>query len=289
MAAPIAFADPRRFGESVEAAQLSDSAFAFLSEFVHRHCGIVLGEHKRQLVQGRLRRRLRVLGLDSFDAYANRLRNDPGSEVEELTSAISTNVTAFFRESHHYELLADSLLPQWLAARPARLRLWSAGCATGEEAYALAMLLAETLEKSGSKVDARILATDLSARALAVARTGSYPVDRLDGVSEARRQRWFVNDEQPHTLRVHPQLRERVAFQPLNLLHDWPMHGPFDAIFCRNVVIYFDKVTKMRLFERFASLLPVGGYLFLGHSESMHGLSDAFELVGRTVYRKHAP
>jgi chemotaxis protein methyltransferase CheR len=293
MAARIMLDDSRGAVASTGGWSLGDTDFAFLSDFVYKHCGIVLGEHKRQLVQGRLLRRLRALDLDGFDAYVDLLRTDPHSELGELASAISTNVTAFFREMHHYDLLVDELLPRWLEAKgnSGRLRIWSAGCSTGEEPYALAMVLAEALERTGSKVDARILATDLSPQALATARAGTYPLERMGGISEERRNRWFLRGEGAYEglACVHPRLRELVTIQPLNLLHDWPMRGPFDAIFCRNVVIYFDKPTKQRLFERYAGLLEQGGYLFLGHSESMYGLSDSFQLVGRTVYRKCSP
>jgi chemotaxis protein methyltransferase CheR len=269
---------------------LGDTEFQFLRDFVYTHCGIALSEQKRQLVQGRLLRRLRALGLKDFGAYCQVLRQDPDGELGELASAISTNVTSFFREMHHYDLLVNELLPRWLEAKKSggRLRIWSAGCATGEEPYALAMVLAEALERTGSKVDARILATDLSPQALEHARGGMYTLERMGGISDERRRRWFLRGEGRYEgfASVHPRLRELVTIQPLNLLHDWPMRGPFDAIFCRNVVIYFDKPTKQRLFERYAGLLEPGGYLFLGHSESMYGLSDAFELVGRTVYRK---
>jgi len=273
--------------------QLGETEFQFLRDFVHRHCGIALSEQKRQLVQGRLLRRLRALRLGDFAGYCELLRRDPDAELGELASAISTNVTAFFREAHHYELLENELLPQWLEHKRRsgdRLRIWSAGCATGEEPYAMAMVLAEALERAGKTVDAKILATDLSPQALGVARKGVYALDRLGGVSEERRRRWFLRGEGEYEgyARVHPRLRELVTVLPLNLLHDWPMQGPFDAIFCRNVVIYFDQPTKQRLFRRYAQMLPPGGYLFLGHSESMHGLSDDFELVGRTTYRKRA-
>ncbi|MEX1828753.1 protein-glutamate O-methyltransferase CheR [Luteibacter sp. CQ10] len=268
---------------------LGDAEFGFLREFVLQQCGISLGEHKRQLVQGRLLRRLRALNLAGFAAYCDLLRRDPASELGELASCISTNVTSFFREMHHYDLLVDELLPRWLdEKRGGRLRIWSAGCSTGEEPYALAMVLAEALERTGATVDAKILATDLSPQALETARRGVYPVDRLGGVSEARRKRWFQRGEGSYDgyARVHPRLRELVTIQPLNLLHDWPMQGKFDAIFCRNVVIYFDKPTKQRLFSRYAGMLESRGYLFLGHSESMYGLSEDFDLIGRTVYRK---
>lgn len=269
---------------------LGEKEFSFLREFVLQQCGISLGDHKRQLVQGRLLRRLRALNLSGFEAYCDLLRRDPESELGELASCISTNVTSFFREMHHYDLLVDELLPRWLAEKKGggRLRIWSAGCSTGEEPYALAMVLAEAIERTGIAIDAKILATDLSPQALEAARKGVYPVDRLGGVSDARRKRWFLRGEGSFDgyVQVHPRLRELVAIQPLNLLHEWPMHGKFDAIFCRNVVIYFDKPTKQRLFSRYAGMLESHGYLFLGHSESMYGLSEDFDLIGRTVYRK---
>ncbi|WEN14577.1 protein-glutamate O-methyltransferase CheR [Rhodanobacter sp. AS-Z3] len=272
---------------------LGDAEFTFLRQFVYDHLGISLGEHKRQLVQGRLFRRLRALRLPSFASYCELLRNDPEGELGELASVISTNVTSFFREMHHYDLLIDELLPRWIDHKRRggdRLRIWSAGCSTGEEPYALAMVLAEALEKRGAaNVDAKILATDLSPQALETARKGVYPVDRLTGISDERRRRWLLrgSGEFDGLASVHPRLRELVTIQPLNLLHDWPMSGPFDAIFCRNVVIYFDQPTKQKLFKRYAQLLPIGGYLFLGHSESLHGINDDFELIGRTVYRKN--
>jgi len=272
---------------------LGNAEFQFLRKFVLEHCGISLGEHKHQLVQGRLQRRLRALGMKNFSSYCELLRLDPSDELGELASAISTNVTAFFREAHHYDLLVNELLPRWLQEKRRdgdRLRIWSAGCSTGEEPYALAMVLAEALEQHDSKLDAKILATDLSPQALDTARKGVYSLERIAGISAERCRRWMLRGagEYEGYACVHPRLRELVAIQPLNLMHEWPMRGPFDAIFCRNVVIYFDQPTKQRLFRRYAELLPKGGHLFLGHSESLHGVNDDFELIGRTVYRKLA-
>lgn len=285
-------------GDDVAAAVISPAGpvlgeveFHYLRAFVLEHCGIALGEHKHQLMQGRLFRRLRALGLSNFGDYCELLREDPYSELGELASAISTNVTAFFREVHHFDLLTNELLPRWLQHKRRdgdRLRIWSAGCSTGEEPYALAMVLAEAIELSGSTLDAKILATDLSPQALESARKGVYSLERLAGISAERCQRWMLRGtgEYEGLACVHPRLRELVTIEPLNLLHPWPMSGLFDAIFCRNVVIYFDHPTKQRLFRRYADLLPPGGYLFLGHSESLHGINDQFELIGRTVYRK---
>ncbi|MCP1374198.1 CheR family methyltransferase [Dyella lutea] len=295
MAAPV-MTDDRVASAGSSAAGLNgptlqDAEFAFLRQFVYDQCGIALSDQKRQLVQGRLQRRLRALRLRDFSEYCELLKHDPASELGELASAISTNVTAFFREMHHYDLLIEKLLPEWIEQKRrdgGRLRIWSAGCSTGEEPYAIAMVLAEALERTGAKIDAKILATDLSPQALEQARRGVYAFDRLGGVSDERRKRWFLRGQGEYDglASVHPRLRELVTILPLNLLHDWPMQGPFDAIFCRNVVIYFDKPTKEKLFTRYARMLPSGGYLFLGHSESMHGLSNDFELIGRTVYRK---
>ena len=272
---------------------LGDAEFHFLRDFVYRYCGIALSEQKRQLVQGRLLRRLRGLGLKDFGSYCELLRRDPDGELGDLASAISTNVTSFFREAHHYEFVERELLPRWLDGRRRagdRLRLWSAGCSTGEEPYALAMVLAEALERSGSGIDARILATDLSPQALAQARQGVYALDRLGGVGEERRRRWFLRGEGDYQglASIHPRLRELVTVMPLNLLHDWPMQGPFDAIFCRNVMIYFDKPTQGRILDRFAPLMKPDALLFAGHSENFLYVCNAFRLRGKTVYELDA-
>jgi len=268
---------------------LRDEDFSFISAFVFERCGIVLGANKRQLVYGRLMRRLRELGLVSFAQYVARLREQPDDELDPLASAISTNVTSFFRENHHFDFLAQDMLPA-LAGQPnPRIRIWSAGCSSGEEPYSIAMVLAEVLGSRAASI-ARVLATDLSVRALGVGKQGTYPLDRLQGISEQRRKRWFLSGRGGNEgqAMIVQDVRDLIAFKQLNLLHDWPIKGPLDAIFCRNVVIYFDNPTKQRLFARYAQLLAPGGYLFLGHSESLHGMSDAFDLVGRTIYRKRA-
>lgn len=270
---------------------LGNAEFRFLGDFVTRHCGIMMGEHKRQLLQGRLQRRLRALGLGSFEQYCELLRDDPESELGEFASAICTNVTAFFREPHHFDYLAEQL-PKWLAERPdGCVRIWSAGCATGEEPWSLAMVLAEALEKHRGPADALILATDLSPAALQTARLGVYSQEHLNGICPERRRRWLQRGSGVHEgkVRVHPHLQKLVRVRQLNLVDRWPMRRRFDAILCRNVVIYFDAATKQRLFERFQAALIPHGKLFLGHSESLHGLSDDFALIGRTTYEKRTP
>lgn len=267
--------------------QLSDADYRFLRDLIHARSGITLGDHKQRLVQGRLQRRLRQLGLASFAAYCERVRENPEPEMDALLSAVSTNVTRFFRESHHFDYLARELLPQWLQAS-GRIRIWSAGCATGEEAYTLAMILEQAVREHGRPADALILATDLSVEALEVARAGIYRTDQLADIPSELRSRWFMRGMGAHEgeVRVRPELHEWIRFQALNLLDEWPMQGRFDAIFCRNVVIYFDREGKRRLFSRFSGQLVTQGYVFLGHSESMAGLSDDFDLIGRTIYRR---
>jgi len=167
-----------------------------------------------------------------------------------------------------------------------RLRCWSAGCSTGEEPYSIAMVLRETLPEQGW--DTRILATDLDSDVVAKAQRGVYAQERVNGISPERLRRWFLRGKGNNDgmVQVRPPLRELIAFRQLNLMHEWPISGPLDFIFCRNVVIYFDKPTQKVLFDRYAELLPVGGHLFIGHSESLFKVSDRFKLIGKTIYRK---
>jgi chemotaxis protein methyltransferase CheR len=268
--------------------QFTDRHFDKLRRLASEHTGIVLGENKRQMMYGRLARRIRQLGLRGFDEYCARLEEDPESELGELVNAITTNLTAFFRENHHFEHLARTAVPEVLERNAAtrRLRIWSAGCSTGEEPYSIAMVLGESAELSGW--DTRILATDIDTNVVAKADTGIYPLDRVRDMDSKRRRRWFQKGTGANAgkCRVHASLREMIAFRPLNLLGPWPMRGPFDIIFCRNVVIYFDKETQHSLFDRYADILAPGGYLYIGHSESLFRISNRFRSVGGTVYRK---
>lgn len=266
----------------------TDSNFEQLRQIALAHTGIVLGENKRQMMYGRLARRIRQLGLGSFDEYCARLERDPDSELGELINAITTNLTAFFRENHHFEHLASTALPEILTrnAGSRRLRVWSAGCSTGEEPYSIAMTLAESANLAGW--DARILATDIDTNVVQRADAGVYGGDRVNGVDPKRQRRWFERGvgENAGKLRVRRELRDLIAFRALNLLGPWPMRGPFDVIFCRNVVIYFDKETQRKLFERYADILAPQGYLYIGHSETLFKICDRFESIGGTIYRK---
>jgi chemotaxis protein methyltransferase CheR len=268
----------------------SDEDFNSLRALVRKHTGISLSEAKRELVYGRLSRRLRALGLQSFRDYRNVLTADPeGQEMVEFCNAITTNLTSFFRESHHFDYLRDQVLVP-LGTRPPgqRLRIWSAGCSTGEEPYSIAMTVRESLPQAG-RHDIKILATDLDSEVLSRGRKGVYAEDRVKGMSQARIATFFLEQREGGTVRlaVSPAIRELITFNQLNLMHELPMRGPFDVIFCRNVVIYFDKDTQRDLFRRFAQLQRPGDVLYLGHSESMFKVSEAYTLVGRTIYRRN--
>jgi chemotaxis protein methyltransferase CheR len=270
--------------------EFTDRDFAFLREIVTGHSGITLGEQKRQLVYGRLARRLRQLRLNSFAEYCDYVDTHLEQELGELINAITTNLTSFFRENHHFEHLAGQALPEIMAhnATHRRLRIWSAGCSTGEEPYSIAMTVLESGGSALGSWDARILATDIDTQVVARAQAGVYPEDRIEGLAPSRARRWFSRGTGPNAgkVRVSPELQSIIAFKQLNLLKDWPMRGPFDIIFCRNVVIYFDKDTQRTLFDRYANLLAPHGYLYVGHSESLHQISNRFKLIGKTIYQR---
>ncbi|HEY9199762.1 MAG TPA: protein-glutamate O-methyltransferase CheR [Gammaproteobacteria bacterium] len=265
----------------------TEDDFRAVCRYIGEHAGIVLSEAKRDMVYSRLARRLRALDLNRFADYLHLLDRDP-DELGQFVNALTTNLTAFFREEHHFEFLARTLVPAWAADRNrTRLRIWSAGCSTGEEPYSLAMTLAEALP-ADRDWDLRILATDLDTEVLARAAQGVYSGERLKGVREERRRRWFLRGRGAHAgqVRVAPELQDMITFRQLNLLQEWPFQGPFDVIFCRNVVIYFDKSTQRVLFDRYADLLTAHGHLFIGHSETLFRVSERFDSLGNTIYRK---
>jgi chemotaxis protein methyltransferase CheR len=267
---------------------LQDSDFRHIVKLVMDTAGIVLSEKKRPFIHGRLGRRLRILGLSDFAEYCRLLESPDGdSERHNLINAITTNHTNFFREPHHFDYLAKTILPALAAARgtgPGRLRIWSAGCSTGEEPYTIAMTL-RGHQPSLSGWDVKILATDLDTNVVAHAAAGVYDAERLESIPAAYRKRFMTGQPEGRAL-MNDELRSSIMFAPLNLLESWPMSGPFDVIFCRNVVIYFDKPTQRRLFDRYADLLKPDGWLFVGHSESLLNVTDRFDLVGRTIYRR---
>ena len=267
----------------------TDDDFEVVRKCLYEQAGISLNDGKRDLVYGRLSRRLRTLGFTDFSHYLDYVGSARGEEeLVHFINALTTNLTAFFREPHHFDYLAAKALPEAMRRHSGdrRIRFWSAGCSTGEEPYSIAMVVREKLS-SLQNWDLKILATDLDSNVVANGKLGCYSSQRIAGLSRSRTTRWFrAAGGGKDGLQIRDSLQELITFKQLNLMHDWPMRGPFDLIFCRNVVIYFDKRTQCRLFDRFADYLVEGGYLFLGHSETMHNLSDRFELIGQTMYRK---
>jgi chemotaxis protein methyltransferase CheR len=261
--------------------------FKAIAQRVHDRAGIVLGDSKRDLVYGRLGRRLRKLGCSSFSEYLQLLDGQDGADEQAvMINAITTNLTGFFREAHHFEALAKDTLPE-LARSPSqerRLRIWSAGCSSGEEPYSIAMTVQRALP-TVDRWDARILATDIDTNMVAASAAGVYEAAKADPIPPDLRRR-FVTSLDEDTVEMSDRLKRMISFKPLNLLQPWPMRGPFDVIFCRNVVIYFNKDTQKTLFDRFADMLTPNGWLFIGHSESLFRVSDRFRHLGRTIYRK---
>ena len=254
--------------------------FRVISERVYRFSGIRLPEGKREMVYARLARRLRSLGIASFDDYLRFLELEP-AEWEHCTNALTTNVTSFYREEHHFRTLAEHARA---TARPGEtFRVWSAGCSTGEEPYTIAMCLSEAL--GGSHFE--VLASDLDTQVIATAREGIYPLQSVLKLTEERQKRFFLKGSGRFEgkARVRPELGARVEFLRVNLMDaEWPIERGLDAIFCRNVMIYFDKPTQRRLVERYAGLLKPRGLFFAGHAESLLDQGRHFRLRGQTVY-----
>ncbi|AJE04958.1 chemotaxis protein CheR [Geobacter pickeringii] len=257
--------------------------FGRIRELIYRWAGISLNPNKQQMVYSRLARRLRLRGIASFAAYIDLVeRGEPG-ETEEFINALTTNLTSFFREPHHFPILARHLEELLPLRRP--LTIWSSAASSGEEPYSLAMTMVELFGSFTPPV--RIHATDIDTSALERGRRGIYPTERVKELSPARMKRFFLRGEGKNAgyVRVKPELQWLVTFGRLNLLDErWPLAERFDAIFCRNVMIYFDKETQYQVLKRFVPRLQPEGLLFAGHSESFHQAGDLFRLCGKTVY-----
>lgn len=274
-----------------ERAELRPDTFAAISEMAYREAGILLPPSKRELVRSRLARRLRERRLDRFEEYVRLIATD-GAERAIAIDALTTNHTGFFREAHHFDHVAsvvrDGLIRQATAGR--RVRLWSSACSTGEEPYSLAMTLLGPDRRGAAALldrDVKILATDLSATVIQRAKAAAYPASGVAAVPRPLASAWLR--ETGGEARVDKACAGMVHFRTLNLLGDWPMTGRFDAIFCRNVMIYFDDPTKMTLQRRLVDCLVPGGYLYIGHSERLIGpAAQQCRPIGNTIYRKAA-
>ncbi len=255
--------------------------FERVRELIYRRAGISLADSKHEMVYSRLARRLRATGINTFGQYLDTLeRTQNGDEWEAFTNALTTNLTSFFREEHHFPLLAE-----YAKKTKNPLTVWCSASSTGEEPYSIAITLCEAYGTMTPPV--KIIATDIDTNVLATASKGVYALDRLEKMPVERAKKFFLRGkgEQSGLVRVRHELRDLIEFKPLNLLSDsWPVNGPFDVIFCRNVMIYFDKPTQGKILQRFAPLLKSGGLLFAGHSENFSYVSDAFRLRGKTVY-----
>ncbi|GMR16864.1 MAG: chemotaxis protein CheR [Gammaproteobacteria bacterium] len=269
--------------------EFTDSDFNYIRNLVSDNTGIVLSDGKRDMVYSRLTRRIRELKLSNYKSYCDRLKTGDEKELIALTNAITTNLTSFFREPHHFDFLKTTLLANLKKNKTSRkLRIWSAGCSSGEEPYSIAMVVHEVFESVLTHWDIKILATDLDSDMVRKAELGIYAADRVTGIEQSRLNKFVKNGsgENQGSVKISPRIQSLISFKGLNLMQHWPLKGMFDIIFCRNVVIYFDKPTQKVLFDRYADLMVENGHLFIGHSESLHMVTDRFRLLGKTIYMK---
>jgi chemotaxis protein methyltransferase CheR len=271
--------------------KLSQRAFRRVCGVIYDHAKISLDQRKFELVESRLAKRLHLTGCDSYEAYLERYITPPSGspdagEFEQFVNCLSTNLTSFFREPGHFEHLAETFLVEHRRRHGQRVRGWCAGCSSGEEAYTLAMTLDQAMS---ARSDRLLLATDISTRVLSTATAGVYPIARCQGLSPQLRGQYFeprvLSDGSP-ALAARSLLRDRIRFRHLNLMSRWPFGGPFDFIFCRNVMIYFDKPTQEALVRQFSAVLRPGGLLYTGHSESLTSVRHELQFVGASIYRK---
>jgi len=276
--------------EREQSYSLSDNDFDFICQYTYELTGIVLSQKKREMVYRRLTRIIRERKFPSFTAYCDLLKKNPVQEQSYFVNKITTNLTSFYREPHHFDYLVQEELPRLLnkGLHKDRLRIWSCASSTGEEPYSIAMSLMESLGHGNSHNDMKILATDIDSNVLAIAKKGIYETRKIDELSVELQQKYFQKGlgENVDHVKVNLRLQQLITFKELNLLDEWPMKGLFDVIFCRNVIIYFDKATQEQLFARLHETLKSGGLLILGHSENLGRYQQYFENVGRTIFRK---
>lgn len=256
--------------------------FERIKKLIYQHAGISLSPSKQNMVYSRLARRVRANGLNSFKDYLGFLEKGNSEEWEAFTNALTTNLTAFFREQHHFPIFEKHLEQR---KNRKKIQLWCSASSTGEEPYSMAMAVTNAFKSMTPPV--HILATDLDTNVLAKAQLGIYSLDRLEKIPKEKLRQFFLKGKGHHagSARVRPELRNMITFRQLNLLDEvWPIRGPFDAIFCRNVMIYFDKPTQYKILKKFVPLLAPDGLLFAGHSESFQHASDLFKLREKTVY-----
>ncbi len=268
--------------------ELDESQFNLFRDIIYREAGIKLSDMKKALVQSRLLRRLRELQLFSYEEYHEFLQENYNEEIINLINCITTNKTEFFREARHFDFMHQVVLPEYERMKKRTLRIWCAGCSTGEEPYTIAITLLEYY-RDKQVPDIKILATDIDTRVLEIAQEGRYKKEILEMLNVDMLRRYFMRGKEVNIgfYRVKDHVKKYIFFRRLNLLNDtYPMKNQFDIIFCRNVIIYFDKDTQQRLFAQFHRYLKDDGYLFLGHSESLTDENNRFVFQGNSIYRK---
>ena len=270
--------------------RISKRNFDRLARYIYDYSGIKMPQSKLTMLEGRLRRRLRATGIASFDDYCDYLFNEDGIEYEAvyLIDAVTTNKTDFFREARHFDYMTESALPALAKLGYRNLRLWSSACSTGAEPYTIAMVMQEFVERRND-LDYSILATDLSTDVLQTAHQGIYPADLVAPVPSEMMRKYVMRSVRPGNseVRISPKLRSRIGFARMNLMDaKYPVGDPMHIIFCRNVLIYFDKPTQAAVLSRLTDCLIPGGYMFIGHSESITGIDLPLEQVSNTVFQK---
>ncbi|WP_319779655.1 protein-glutamate O-methyltransferase [Maridesulfovibrio sp.] len=269
--------------------KMSDADFAKFSKLIKEEFGIKMPPSKKTMLEARLQKRLRALGLSEHSQYCDFLFSPGGFEREltQLIDVVTTNTTDFFREPKHFELLLRTVLPDLCQRNKRPLKLWSAGCSSGEEPYTLCMVLEEFTENNRN-FKYSLMATDISTDILRKAMNAVYPMSKVDVVPMVMKRKYLLKskDKNKPLVRVVPELRKKVDFRRLNFMEPFPFKDQKDIIFCRNVVIYFDRATQYKLFQKFCSTLSKGGYLFIGHSESISGMELPVRQIAPTVYQK---
>lgn len=261
--------------------------FSALAKLVYEKSGIVLGDHKKNMVYARLTKRLRKLKIETFAQYLSFVRSSTDeTEIEHLINAITTNLTRFFREEHHFNHIRDVLIPELVKNNQHRIRMWSAACASGQEPYSLAMTAYDALP-SAERFNLKILATDLDTTMLETASRGEYDTAIHKDIPVALRNKYTsISSKDKNTFTINKNIRNLISFNRLNLMKEWPFKGGFDAVFCRNVLIYFNNEDKKRITNQLIDKLRIGGYLYMGHAESIMNAPASIKNVGPTTYQK---
>ena len=266
--------------------EFTTAHFSKVKSDLYEYAGIVLADHKKDMAYNRLVRRLRALSIMSFDDYFLYIDSNP-QEFSEFINALTTNLSGFFRERHHFDFIKSVIVPKILASKKQSIRVWSAGCSSGEEAYSIAMTLAQEIPNI-AQYDIKILATDIDSSVLQAAQLGIYDLDRVSDIGGDILRRFFLKGvgSRVGKVQVIEDLKDAVTFKHLNLINHWPMKGQFDFIFCRNVMIYFNRETQQELVQNFYRYLKEDSYLFVGHSEALAHHTSDFSLIGKTIYQK---